>query len=108
MRLIALGSVVALSCSAGTPSPPTSAGDGAASDGAQDTAVARDAAAADGALPGLLAAYHFDEGDGTVAVDWSGNFRNGGLIGGVSWGTGRRGGDASLDGVGGYLALPPD
>jgi len=58
------------------------------------------------AVPGLLADYEFDQTKGSVAVDSSGNFRNAGLFGSMSWGTGHGSpGDASFGG--GYLLLPP-
>src|SRR5689334_18074399 len=43
------------------------------------------------AIPGLVAAYGFDEGSGTTAVDASGNGLNGTLAG-QTWTTGRYGG----------------
>lgn len=48
--------------------------------------------------PGLVAAYSFDEGSGSVAVDASGNGRAGAIVG-AAWTTaGRYGGALSFDG----------
>ena len=55
--------------------------------------------------PGLVAAYAFDEGSGTTAVDASGNGRNGAVVG-ATWATGRYGGALSFDGTNDYVGLP--
>jgi hypothetical protein len=90
-------------------SDPTCPADGAADRGQAAGATGSDGSAAgdgSGGTPGLLAEYDFDETAGTVALDSSGGYRNGGLIGAVSWGgMGHQGGDASFRG--GYVLLPP-
>ena len=51
------------------------------------------------ASPGLVAAYSFDAGTGSVLADASGNDRNG-SISGASWTTaGRNGGALTFDGI---------
>ena len=56
-------------------------------------------------LPGLVAAYAFDEGSGATAVDASGNGRDG-AVAGATWATGRYGGALSFDGTNDYVGLP--
>lgn len=53
----------------------------------------------------LLTHLSFDEGRGAVAADSSGN-RHNGTLNGATWVPGHRGGAVSLDGSGGYVALP--
>lgn len=82
--------------------------DGAADvggDGGSGDAAARDGDAGNSA--GLSAEYRFDDGSGTVASDSSGAFRNGGLLGGVTWGPGRAGTDVRFDGATGHVVVPP-
>ena len=55
--------------------------------------------------PGLLAAYAFDEGQGTFASDRSGNGNTGALVGG-GWATGKFGAALFLDGVNDRVDLP--
>ncbi len=74
------------------------------------TAVARDAngnqttsapvsvAVNNGPVPGLVAAFGFDEGQGTVAADASGR-NNTGTVTGAVWAAGRFGNALSFDGV---------
>ncbi|MEO3746486.1 LamG-like jellyroll fold domain-containing protein [Plantactinospora sp. B5E13] len=57
------------------------------------------------APPGPLGNWSLDEsGDGTVAVDGSGNGRDATLHGGATWGDGVSGGALHLDGTDGYAA----
>ena len=55
---------------------------------------------------GLVALYAFDQSSGTIAVDSSGNGRNGTIVGGASFATGLIGNDLSVAGVNGYADLP--
>ncbi len=55
--------------------------------------------------PGLVAAYAFDEGSGTTAVDATGAGNNGVVVGGT-WAPGRYGGALSFDGTNDYVGLP--
>jgi chitodextrinase len=55
--------------------------------------------------PGLVAAYAFDEGSGTAAVDASGNAATGVVVG-AGWTTGRYGGGLVFDGTDDYVGLP--
>ena len=55
----------------------------------------------------LLTHLSFDEGRGASAGDSSGN-RHAATLNGATWATGRRGNAVSLDGSGGYVALPSD
>ncbi|WP_159888600.1 LamG-like jellyroll fold domain-containing protein [Paenibacillus puerhi] len=56
---------------------------------------------------GLMLWYRFAEGDGTTAIDSSGNGRNGVLNGGYSWENGPNGSGAlSLNGTNGFVQLP--
>ncbi|QSQ19081.1 DUF4038 domain-containing protein [Pyxidicoccus parkwayensis] len=55
------------------------------------------------AVPGLVAAYGFDEGSGTTAVDASGNGLNGTLAG-QTWATGRYGGALGFNNN--YVTVP--
>jgi glucose/arabinose dehydrogenase len=57
------------------------------------------------APPGLVAAYNFNEGSGTVATDASGNGNNG-TITGAAWNTGGKYGQAlSFDGVNDWVTI---
>jgi hypothetical protein len=60
------------------------------------------------ALPSeLRVQLPLDASSGTAAADASGHGQDGALIGGASWGDGRKGGHAlQLDGQSGHLALP--
>ena len=60
---------------------------------------------ADPPPPGLVAAYAFDEGSGTTAVDASGNGRTGAVVG-AGRTAGRYGGALSFDGTNDYVGLP--
>jgi len=55
--------------------------------------------------PNLLAAYAFNEGSGTSAVDASGSGLTGTLTNGVTWGIGHAAGAVSLDGVNDFVEL---
>ena len=52
---------------------------------------------------GLLVAYSFDEGAGTIAHDASGNGNNGTLVNGPTWVAGRHGSALSFNGVNNYI-----
>ena len=56
----------------------------------------------------LLLSLPLDDGQGTTARDVGGRQRNGTLVGGASWGDGRKAGSKALalDGASGHLALP--
>ena len=53
----------------------------------------------DAIMNGLVAWWKFDETNGTVAYDSSGNGNDGNLSGGLTWTTGKIGGALSFDGV---------
>ena len=55
---------------------------------------------------GLVGWWKFDETNGTVAYDSSGNGNDGNLTGGPTWATGRIGGALSFDGVDDYVIMP--
>jgi chitodextrinase len=55
--------------------------------------------------PGLIAAYSFDQGTGTVAADSSGNGNNG-TITNATWTTGKYGGALNFNGSNAYVSLP--
>lgn len=55
---------------------------------------------------GLVAAYSFDEGAGTIVNDSSGQGNAGTLNNGVAWVPGKNGRAASFDGVNDYIAIP--
>jgi Concanavalin A-like lectin/glucanases superfamily len=57
------------------------------------------------AAPPVIAAYAFNEGTGTTAVDASGNGVTGALANGATWGTGRNAGAVQLDGVNDFVEL---
>ena len=57
-------------------------------------------------LPGLVAAYSFDEGTGTTANDASGQANTATLNNGVAWVAGKHGKAASFDGVNDYITIP--
>ena len=60
----------------------------------------------DGAVPGLVAAYGFDEGTGTTTADASGAGQTGTLSGGAAWTTAGKNGNAlSFDGVNGMVTV---
>ena len=54
--------------------------------------------------PGLIAAYAFEEGAGSLAYDASGSWRNG-VVSGATWAAGRNGSGLSLDGVDDHVNL---
>jgi len=54
---------------------------------------------------GLLVAYSFDEGTGTIIHDVSGNGHNGTLVNGPSWARGKYGSALSFNGANNYLNL---
>jgi len=54
---------------------------------------------------GLLVAYSFDEGSGTIAHDASGNGNNGTLVNGPTWAAGRHGSALRFNGVNNYINL---
>jgi Concanavalin A-like lectin/glucanases superfamily/Calx-beta domain len=58
----------------------------------------------DDGASGLVAAFSFDEGAGTTALDDSGNGLNG-AISGATWSTGRNGGALSFDGVDDWVTV---
>jgi len=51
--------------------------------------------------------YKFDQTVGAVVLDSSGNDHNGTISGGVTWVAGRKGNAIKLDGVNGFVLLPP-
>jgi len=55
--------------------------------------------------PNLVGWWKFDEGVGTILVDWSGHNHHGVLIGGPQWVLGYDGGALKLDGVDDYVSL---
>ena len=55
-------------------------------------------------LGGLVAAYGFNEGSGTVAADISGNGNNG-TLSGASWASGRVGGGLLFNGVNSWVTI---
>jgi chitodextrinase len=55
--------------------------------------------------PGLIGAYSFDQGSGTVAADSSGNGNNG-TITNATWNTGKYGGALNFNGTNAYVSLP--
>ena len=59
----------------------------------------------DGILNGIVGWWKFDETNGTVAYDSSGNGYDGNLIGGSTWATGKIGGAISLDGTNDYVEV---
>lgn len=54
-----------------------------------------------------VGAWLFDEGNGNVAVDLSGNKNDGKLMNNPTWVDGKFGNALSFDGVDDYIALPP-
>jgi N-acetylneuraminic acid mutarotase len=59
----------------------------------------------DGILNGLVGWWKFDETNGTVAYDSSGNGNDGNLTNGPTWTTGKIGGAISLDGTNDYVEV---
>jgi N-acetylneuraminic acid mutarotase len=57
----------------------------------------------DSLMQGLVGWWKFDENNGTVATDSSGNGNNGTLINGPTWATGKIGGALSFDGLNDYV-----
>lgn len=59
-------------------------------------------------LPGIIAAYKFDETSGMTASSIAAgtNQTKANLVGGATWTTGRSGGAVELDGVNGHVTLP--
>jgi hypothetical protein len=62
--------------------------------------------AAQGALPGLVAAYSFDEGAGTTIADASGNNNTGTLVGATWTGSGKFNGALSFNGTSSRVDVP--
>jgi hypothetical protein len=60
----------------------------------------------DALLNGLVAWWKFDETNGTVAYDSSGNGNDGNLTSGPAWTTGKIGGALSFDGVDDRVSVP--
>ncbi len=71
------------------------------------TSAARSVTVQNSSTPqGLVAAYSFNEGSGTIATDASPR-RNTGAVSGAAWtGAGRNGGALSFDGVDDWVAVP--
>ncbi len=63
-------------------------------------------ATATAALPGLVAYWTFDEGQGNTAADSSGNGLDGTLKGGAKWVAGQLGGALSFDGSDDFVEIP--
>src|SRR5262245_61419487 len=61
-------------------------------------------ASADGPVPGLVAAYSFDDNSGTVLADGSGNGHDGTVVG-ATWTSGHDGAALSFNGTGSYVSL---
>ncbi|MEE3059979.1 MAG: LamG domain-containing protein, partial [Verrucomicrobiota bacterium] len=59
----------------------------------------------DALMNGLVAWWKFDETNGTIAYDSSGNGYDGNLIGGSTWANGKIGGAISLDGTNDYVEV---
>src|SRR5262249_42624049 len=57
-------------------------------------------------MSGVMAAYNFDEGSGSVAADDSGNGNTATLSGGATWVAGHSGDALSFDGSSGYSTAP--
>jgi hypothetical protein len=55
---------------------------------------------------GLVGLWHFDEGNGVIAVDSSGNGNNGTLVNGPIWIDGKLGKALRFDGIDDYVDLP--
>jgi hypothetical protein len=58
------------------------------------------------ALPGLVAYWTFDEGQGKIAADSSGNGLDGTLNGGAKWVAGQLGGALAFDGSDDFVEIP--
>jgi len=56
--------------------------------------------------PNLVGWWKLDEGEGTLAVDWSGKGQHGQIFGGATWVAGFDGGALKLNGEDAYVALP--
>jgi hypothetical protein len=56
--------------------------------------------------PNLVGWWKFDEGQGSTAIDWSGQGNHGSIRGGTAWVQGYDGGALRLRGVDGYVDLP--
>jgi hypothetical protein len=56
--------------------------------------------------PNLVGWWKFDEGQGSIVVDWSGRGNHGNIRGGTEWVQGYDGGALRLKGVDGYVDLP--
>ena len=56
--------------------------------------------------PNLVGWWKLDEGEGRLAVDWSGQGQHGQILGGVTWIEGFDGGALKLNGQDGYVDLP--
>jgi hypothetical protein len=62
----------------------------------------------DSLLNGLVGWWKFDESNGTVAYDSSGNGNDGSLTNGPTWVSGKLGGALSFDGVNDYFSVSKD
>jgi len=56
--------------------------------------------------PNLVGWWKLDEGQGTLAIDWSGQNNHGTILGGTEWIDGYDGGALKLNGQDGYVSLP--
>jgi hypothetical protein len=56
--------------------------------------------------PNLVGWWKLDEGEGTLALDWSGHGNHGTIYSGATWQEGFDGGALRFDGLSGYVALP--
>jgi regulation of enolase protein 1 (concanavalin A-like superfamily) len=56
--------------------------------------------------PNLVGWWKLDEGEGTMALDWSGNSNHGTILGGAEWVEGYDGGALGFDGQDDYVDLP--
>jgi glycerophosphoryl diester phosphodiesterase len=57
-------------------------------------------------LPGLVAAWDFDENEGTILHDYSGNANDGALENGPAWAGGNTGNGLLFDGIDDYINVP--
>jgi hypothetical protein len=71
----------------------------------QDTAWSNPQAFGNGELAGLVGWWKFDETEGSIAKDSSGNNHNGTLVGNAKWAQGKIGGAVELDGTSGFVQI---
>jgi len=57
-------------------------------------------------IDGVVGAWHFDEGEGNIAHDTSGEGNDGTIYGGANWTDGKFGKALSFDGVNDYVKVP--